>query len=542
MTTPAQPAASSPVPSTDAATGAPPRAGAVLATLIIIAAVANLPLAMANIALPAIGTAFDASQTQLNLVAVAYSLGLACSVLWLGALGDRYGRKQIAMVGVSLAIPAALLSGFAASIEILIFARLFGGFAAGMAYPTTLALIAALWGPGPGRTKAIALWAAVGGAISVTGPLLSGIILNVTDWPWVFFIVIPLALVALFLAIRNVPSHVNEGTEDVDNLGGILSVILVGSFVLAINVIPLGDMRATAIGLLVIALVAGILFVIRQRRAPNPLYDLKIAARPTFWVAGVAGIIVFGALMGAMFIGQQYMQDVLGFGTIQAALPALFAGASMILVAPRSAVIVEARGSRVTLLAGYVFVLAGFLTMLFLWTETASFWVVVLAFCFVGVGIGLSGTPASRSLTGSVPVTRVGMASGTADLQRDLGGALFNSLFGALLAAGYAASITASLTAAGETSIPPNVSNELEMSYAGAQAVAGEYPQYATEITAAAREAFLAGDQSAYLAGIIAVLVGGALVFLVFPKADKERELVEGYHREDAAAEASGAA
>ena len=498
---------------------------------------------MANIALPAIGTAFDASQTQLNLVAVGYSLGLACSVLWLGALGDRYGRKQIALVGVTLAIPAALMSGFAVSIEMLIFARLFGGFAAGMAYPTTLALIAALWGPGPGRTRAIALWAAIGGAISVSGPLLSGIILNVADWPWVFFIVIPLAVVALFLAMRNVPSHVNEGTEPVDNLGGILSVLLVGSFVLAINVIPLGDMRALAIGLLAIALVAGVLFVIRQRRAPNPLYDLKIAARPTFWVAGVAGIIVFGALMGAMFIGQQYMQDVLAFGTIQAALPALFAGACMILVAPRSAVIVEARGSRVTLLAGYVFVLAGFLTMLFLWTETASFWVVVLAFCFVGIGIGLSGTPASRSLTGSVPVTRVGMASGTADLQRDLGGALFNSLFGALLAAGYAASITATIAAEDPTAeIPPNVSNELEMSYAGAQAVAGEYPQYATEITAAAREAFLAGDQQAYLAGIIAVLVGGALVFLVFPRADKERELVEGYHREDAAAGAAGAA
>ena len=217
MTTPAQSATSSPAPTADATTGAPPRAGAILATLIIIAAVANLPLAMANIALPSIGVAFDASQTQLNLVAVGYSLGLACSVLWLGALGDRYGRKQIAMIGVTLAIPAALLSGFAVSIEMLIFARLFGGFAAGMAYPTTLALIAALWGPGPGRTHAIALWAAVGGAISVSGPLVSGIILNIADWPWVFFIVIPLAVVALLLAMRNVPSHVNEGTEAVDN-------------------------------------------------------------------------------------------------------------------------------------------------------------------------------------------------------------------------------------------------------------------------------------------------------------------------------------
>jgi MFS family permease len=119
MTTPAQPPARSEPAPTATPRPAPRRArGAILGTLIIIAAVANLPLAMANIALPAIGTAFDASQTQLNLVAVAYSLGLACSVLWLGALGDRYGRKQIAIIGVTLAIPAALLSGFAPSIEI----------------------------------------------------------------------------------------------------------------------------------------------------------------------------------------------------------------------------------------------------------------------------------------------------------------------------------------------------------------------------------------------------------------------------------------
>src|SRR5512134_3285617 len=101
--------------------GAPDQAGLVLATLIIIAAVANLPLAMANVALPSIGAYFDASQTQLNLVAVAYSLGLACSVLWLGALGDRYGRKQLAVFGVALAIPAALLSALAPTIQVLIF-------------------------------------------------------------------------------------------------------------------------------------------------------------------------------------------------------------------------------------------------------------------------------------------------------------------------------------------------------------------------------------------------------------------------------------
>ncbi len=516
--------------------GAPVKAGAVLGTLIIVAAVANLPLAMANVALPSIGAYFDASQLQLNLVAVGYSLGLACSVLWLGALGDRYGRKMMAIIGVGLAIPAALISGFAPSINVLIIGRLFGGFTAGMAYPTTLALIAALWGPGPGRTRAIALWAAIGGAISVSGPLLSGILLQVTTWPWVFLIVIPLAIVALVMALKFIPAHVNEATEAVDNFGGILSVVLIGTLVLALNFLPVAGYQQLAIGLLVVTVIALVLFVIRQRRTQNPLYDLKVAARPTFWVAAVAGIIIFGSLMGAMFIGQQYMQDVLGFGTVQAALPALFAGAFMILAAPRSAKIVEARGSRFTLLSGYVFIFLAFLTMLVLWQEGTSFWIVVLAFVLVGIGIGLSGTPASRSLTGSVPVTRVGMASGTADLQRDLGGAIFTALFGALLAAGYTAAVSAAIaTSPNSAQVTPAISNQLEMSYAGAQAVAQQYPQYATQITAAAKQSFLAGDQYAYIVGIIAVLIGAALVFFVFPKRDKEREVLMEYHQRDMA-------
>src|SRR5207249_9002274 len=119
----------------------PARAGLVLGALILVAAVANLNLAVANVALPDIGKAFDSSQTALDLVAVGYSLGLAASVLYLGALGDRYGRKSMLVLGTALAIPASLLAAYAPSDGILFVARLLGGLAAGMAYPTTLALI-----------------------------------------------------------------------------------------------------------------------------------------------------------------------------------------------------------------------------------------------------------------------------------------------------------------------------------------------------------------------------------------------------------------
>ena len=512
----------------------PANAKMVLASLIIIAAVANLPMAMANVALPSIGAAFDASQAQLNLVAVAYSLGLACSVLWFGALGDRYGRKQIAILGVALAIPAALICGFAPSVQVLAAGRLFGGFAAGMAYPTTLALIAALWGPGEARTRAIALWAALGGAINASGPLLSGLLLTSRPWNSIFFVVLPLAVIALFLALKYLPSHVNEGTEPVDNLGGLLSLVMVGAFILAINFAPVPSMQTLVVGLLALTVVSLVLFIVRQRRAENPIYDLKVAARPTFWVAAVGGIIVFGALMGAMFIGQQFLQDVLGYSTVDSGLAILPAAIFMVLVAPRSAQLVEARGARFVLLAGYLFVLLGFVTMLLLWNEGIPYWMVGLGYAFVGVGVGLAGTPASRSLTASVPVSRVGMASGTADLQRDLGGALMQSLLGALLAAGYAASINTALAAAPQAAtVPDTVTNALTMSYAGAMSVAQQYPQYADQITAAAKTAFLAGDDQAYIAGIISVLIGAVVVFFWFPKHAEEQKLLASYHAED---------
>src|SRR4051812_14341804 len=221
----ASPPAASGSPATDVelrmataeeASTTPRRAGLVLGSLIAVAAVANLGLAVANVALPAIGREFDASQTALNLVAVGYSLGLAASVLYLGAVGDRYGRKLLLVAGMVVTVPAACLAAWAPSIQVLFGARVLGGLAAGMAYPTTLALIAALWS-GPARTRSIALWAATGGAIAALGPLCSGILLEHFWWGSVFLLTVPLAVVALVAAVMLVPAHVNETTEPVDH-------------------------------------------------------------------------------------------------------------------------------------------------------------------------------------------------------------------------------------------------------------------------------------------------------------------------------------
>ena len=505
-----------------------------LAALILVAGVANLNLSVANVALPDIGKHFDSSQTTLDLIAVGYSLGLAASVLYLGALGDRYGRKLLLLLGMALSVPACLLAAFAPTDEVLFVARVIGGLSAGMAYPTTLALIAALWS-GPGRTKSIALWSALGGAIASLGPLVSGALLEQFDWGSVFLVTLPLVVVAFPMAAKFVPAHVNETTEPVDNPGGILSVVLVAALILAINFAAVPNKGALALGLAAIAAAALVGFYIRQRRAKNPLYDLHVAARRVFWVAAVAGIIVFGSLMGAAFVSQQFLQNVLGYSTLDAGAAFLPTIVFMVLVAPRSAKLVETRGARFTLLCGYVSLLLAFATMLLLWNADSPYWHIGLAYAFIGIGVGFAGTPASHSLTGSVPVQRAGMASGTADLQRDLGGAIMQSIFGALLTAGYAAAAAAAIASApNNQQINDNVQDQLTKSFAGAEAVAEQYPQYASQITAAARQSFLDGDQWAYTAGIVAVMLGAVLVFFVFPRKDQEQQLLAAYEAEDA--------
>jgi MFS transporter, DHA2 family, multidrug resistance protein len=237
-----------------------------------------------------------------------------------------------------------------------------------------------------------------------------------------------------------------------------------------------------------------------------------------------------------MFIGQQFLQNVLGYSTLQAGLSILPAAAGMVVVAPRSAKIVEERGARFTLLLGYVFVLLGFLTMLLLWKENIGYWKVGLGYLFVGVGVGFAGTPASHSLTSSVPVRRVGMASGTADLQRDLGGAIMQSILGALLTAGYAAAFTRAIAGAPNAGqVSSGTQATLEKSFASAADLAQQHPQYSDAILTAAKSSFVSGDKWAFSAGIIAVLLGAALVAFRFPKREQELALLARYHAEDTA-------
>lgn len=503
----------------------PPRAAIALTTLILGAFVANINLSIANVALPDIGRDLDATTVQQTMVASMFTMGLAASVLYLGAIGDRYGRRKLLLCGSVLTIPAGLASAYAPNIEFLIGARFVAGLAAGLMFPTTLSLLSALW-RGPAQTKAIALWSGIGGGAAALGGVIGGAMLEVFWWGSVFLFALPLAVVVIVLALWVIPVKAGEEDVPVDHLGGVLSVIAVASLIMGIQTLPNGLSPSLWI-LFGVAIVSGALFFWRQKRAPRPLVDLDAASVPTFWVAALAGTITFGSLMGALFLGAQFTQNVLGYDSLSAALVTLPMSIMLILVSPLAGKLVQQRGSRTTLAIGLVVVAVGFVVMIVTWRSGASVGVVLLSYALVGAGVGVCATPAAHSLMASLPVSRAGMGSAFTDLTRDFGGAIMQAIMGTLLAvvyANYFQRAFSNLPPAQAANLSDEAAAQIVGSYQGAEEVAKSFPQASAEqLISAADKAFTEGKSVAYVLALVMTLFAFVLVWWKYPRRDDER-------------------
>ncbi len=534
---------SAPVGASRAVSLSPPHAVLALATLILGAFVANINLSIANVALPDIGRDLAATTVQQTMVVSMFTMGLAASVLYFGAIGDRYGRRKLLIFGAVLTIPAGLASAYAPNIEFLIGARFVAGLAAGLMFPTTLSLLSALW-RGPAQTKAIALWSGVGGGAAALGGVIGGAMLEVFWWGSVFLFTLPLAVVVIVLALKVLPARAGEEDVPVDHLGGVLSVIAVACLIMAIQTLPDG-FSASMAALLAGAIVAGVLFFWRQRRAPRPLVDLDAASVPTFWVAALAGTITFGSLMGALFLGAEFTQTVLGYTSIKAALVTLPMSIMLMLVSPFAAKLVSKRGSRMTLAIGLVIVASGLFVMVLTWNAGASVWVVLLSYGIVGAGVGLCATPAAHSLMASLPVSRAGMGSAFTDLTRDFGGAIMQAVMGTVLAvvyANYFRNAFANLPPAEAANLSDQAAQQMVGSYQGAEQVAASYPQASAEkVIAAANQAFTEGKSVAYALALVLTVCALVLVLWKYPRHEEEQAFFDEMERKSASEAATAA-
>jgi DHA2 family multidrug resistance protein-like MFS transporter len=519
----------------------PGRSGLILTTLILGAIVANVNTSISNVALPDIGRALDATNTQLTGITDAYQLGIAATVLYLGAIGDRYGRKKLLVLGAVLVVPFSFLSAFASGSWELMAAQIAVGVAGGMLYPTTLSLISALYS-GAARTRAIALWTGIGGGASVFGPLLGGWLLEQFWWGSVFLITVPLAVLVVVLAMACIPRRAGENDTPVDHRGGVASVVALSTFVLGIVLLPNG-FSPVVIGLFVVALVAGAAFFVRQSRAAHPLFNLKVAAEPTFWVAFTAGIVAFGALVGALFLGQQFTQNVLGLSPFDAVLLTIPIGLTMIVSSPIAGRLLMRIGGRNTMLVGFGALAVGFAIMMVAWRPGASVAWVVAAYAIHGIGIGFGSTPATHALSASTPVRQAGMGSASADLMKDLGGAVFQALLGSVLAVVYGRYLGrayAQLPEAQAQALGEENAEKIRLSIESAEDVARSFPQPTSgRIVDAAQQAFTEGKSVAIALALFTVVVASALVLWKFPRRDAEIAAYAAIDEQDAAAEAA---
>ncbi len=502
----------------------PPRAGLVLIALITGAIVANINLGIANVALPLIGRDLDASQAQLTAIANGFALGLAASVLYLGAIGDRYGRKLLFVLGATLTIPFSFLAAYSPDPTLLAVARFLGGFAAALLFPTTLSLITSLFSGAP-QVRAVALWSGIGGGVAALGPLLGGVLLERFWWGSVFLITLPLAALALIVGWFVLPWRTAEHSDRVDHRGGVLSVILVGSLVVAIQISGRG-FSPLLITLLIVAAASCVVFILWERRAATPLVDLRLVRQRIVWVAWIAGAITFGSLIAAMFIGQQFLQNVLAYTPVMAASAAVPSAIGMMVCGQISGRIVRTHGSRPAFLIGLATVALAFAVMLATWRTGANLAWVLLAYALVGCGVGFAVTPASRSLTASLPSRRAGLGSALVDLTRDFGGAVMQALMGTLLAvvyAGYFARAFASLPPDQAQSLGTEAAQQIASSYAGAAEVAKTLPEAnAAELVSAANDAFTDGKGAAFGVALGLTLIAFLLVLWRYPRRTEE--------------------
>lgn len=502
-------------------------------------------LGIANVALPSIGRDLGATQAQLTAVANAFTLGLACTVLYFGAIGDRYGRKLMFILGASTAIPTALLSAYSPTVEVLIVARFLAGLSAGLLFPTTLSLVSALY-TGRAQTRAIALWSGIGGGFAALGPLLGGILLQSFSWGSVFLLTVPLAAVDLVLGWWVLPKHAGEDAAGVDHLGGVLSVLAVAGIVMSLELVASDRWGLVAVSGL-IGLLALALFLLRQRRAPRPLVDLHAARARTFWVAAAAGTITFGALMGTMFVGQQYTQNVLGYSALTAAAMQLPMPLGMLIFSVVAGSLVAKRGGHFTFTIGLAVLCVALAWILIFWKQGAPVFHVYFAYALVGTGVGLSVTPASKALMASLPASRAGMGSAFTDLTRDFGGSVMNAIMGSALAVAYGSAIAASLSKLSpqqSQALGDAAAQQMIGSFEGAEQVAAQYPPPVNEqILSAAGQAFVEGKQWAVGIALLVALASTALVIVAYPRRKAEMDFFASIAEENrkAAQRAAGA-
>ncbi|HUQ22627.1 MAG TPA: DHA2 family efflux MFS transporter permease subunit [Gaiellaceae bacterium] len=386
-----------------------------------------------NVALPSIQRDLGTGLSELQWIVTGYALSFAALMLIGGKLADAYGRRLIFVLGILLFTAASLWCGLADSGNMLIAARIVQGVGAALMNPATLSIIAATFPPKE-RGMAIGIWAGVSALALAIGPLVGGLLTEHLSWHWIFFVNIPVGVVAIAASYLLITESRDDTHESLD-LPGLGSSAL-GLFALTYGLIEAntyGWASARIIGSFVVAVLALSAFLVIERRRRSPMLDLSLFRSGTYTGANVAMLLVALSMFGVFFFVSLYMQNVLGYSAVQAGAAFLPMTIIVILVAPIAGKASDRFGSRWLMTIGMVLLGVQLLYLSQLGVD-ATFWNLLPGFLVGGLGMSMTMTPTAAAATRAVPVEKSGVGSAVLNAMRQVGGSVGIALMGAIVA------------------------------------------------------------------------------------------------------------
>ncbi len=469
----------------------------------------SMDVSVLYFAIPAISRELDPSSTQQLWIFDIYAFALAGLLITMGSLGDRIGRRRLLLVGAAAFGTASVGAAYAQSAEMLIAARALLGIGGATLMPSTMALVRSMFHDERQRTKAIAIWSgAMAGGIAL-GSVMSGVMLDHFWWGSVFLVNVPAMLLLLILVPVLVPESKDPAPGRFDLLSVPLSMGAVLPVVYGLKEIAADGYSATAALCVTTGLVVGFVFVRRQRSRDDAMIGRGLFRDPVFGCGIALNTVAMFAMMGSAYFTTQYLQSVLGMGSMEAALWSIAPSLAVGVAAPLSAVLAQRTGRAYVMAGGFLTGAAGFAVLLFIGTD--SLVVLLAGSAVIGCGIVTVMTLVSDMALTAAPAEKAGSAASLLETGQEFGGALGMAVLGSVGTAVYRRDIADSAP----SGLPADALDTVRETLGGATVIAGHLPvRTGDAVLAAAREAFVHGMQLAATAGAL-LLVGAAVLAVI---------------------------
>jgi MFS transporter, DHA2 family, methylenomycin A resistance protein len=413
------------------ATPSPTRRGLLLTVMCVGMFLVQLDVTVVNVALPKIGTDLATSLEGQQWVVDGYSVVLASLLLACGTLGDRYGHKRIVLTGLGLFGAASLVCGVAPSIGLLVGGRAFQGLGAAMLLPGTLAVITRAFPDRAEQARAVGVWAGVSALALPAGPLIGGALVSGLGWRTVFLINLPIIAIAVPATIRLVTESVDDDARQLDLPGMALATVTLAATVYAVITAGRAGADLTVWLAVAVAVVALLGFLLRERRAPEPLLPLPLLRSRAFAGANTVAAAMNLVGIGTVFVATLYLQTVQHHSAFIAGVMLLPLFVPLAALAPVTGRLTGRFGPRPSMSAGLVVGAIGSLVLLGI-APTSSYIRLLPVLLGLGIGMGLLTAAVVAAAVRAAPAERSGLASGVNNTARQAAGALAIAIYGAI--------------------------------------------------------------------------------------------------------------